>query len=107
MWESFIDTPEAAVIGIVAVGVLTGLLLRSWWSVVYAPGSILILLLIAALMGELLRSNGESENTRPAEVSPWLLWTVLVFLPLGLGAALGTVIGKALDEHEPRSPAPF
>ena len=101
-WDEAFAGPRTAVIGIFGVGVVTGLLLRRWWAIGYAPTAVIVLVVAA----QLATSDADMTSTRPPEVSPWLLLTVLALVPIAFGAALGVRVGTAIARNEPRTSNP-
>ena len=84
-----------ATIGMPFSGLVAGLLMRSWSSVLLAPGAFLAGMQLACYPCPV----GEEETT--ADV---LLGTIFIYALVGLGAVLGTLIAKRLPDLGRRPP---
>ncbi len=89
-----INGPLSAGVGIALIGVVTGLLIRRWWSVLYAP------VVFGVPWVIYLTLTGYS--TEPGDTTPlgsFLLATtflLLMSLPYAIGAFLGTALGRVV-----------
>lgn len=98
-----IDTLQGTVIGIAAIGVVTGVLLRAWWSAVYAPGIVFGIGLIIILGGEVIGPDEPASAERTPLIVSLLLIAIATIPSLAVGAAIGTAIGTLVADRRPRA----
>lgn len=81
--------------GLLLVGLLTGALIRSWWSTAYA-----VALGMVWVIYTIVTYTGTGEITLPVMIFAEIL---VAMLPGTIGAAIGTVLGQWIERRWNRS----
>lgn len=84
---------ETGVIGLVAIGFIGGLVMRSWWGSILAPATGVGTSSIVAAVSCMGGCRFSPDDTPFVQ---FMLSVVYLGMPIALGVALGTPLGKSL-----------
>lgn len=84
-------TVAGLVVGFLLIGLLTGVLIRSWWSMAYIVALGLVWIIYAIMV-----HTGTEEMPLPGTILLQILWGML---PGAIGAAIGTVFGQWIERR--------
>jgi len=82
--------------GLVVIGLVAGLVSRSWWATALAPATIIGL---SSLVGAVICARGCPPTHDDTPLTVFMLQIIYSGIPAALGAALGTLLGKRLPRR--------
>lgn len=91
LYENFIQSPWLAAFGLLITGILSGALLRTWWSIIYAPAITVFLWLVAVFT--LFEGLSDERLTVAFFVA------IVITLPLAAGAAFGRLVIERINQN--------
>ncbi len=98
LWFAWLDRARISdmrpvMAGLAAIGLVAGLVARSWWATALAPVTVIGL---SYLVHAVLCARGCPPTPEDTPLTVFMLQLIYSGMPVALGAALGTLLGKRL-----------
>lgn len=106
LWFAWLDRAQVSdirpvIAGLVAIGLIAGLVARSWWTTALAPA---IIIGLSSLMSAVSCARGCPPTPEDTPFTVFMLQIINSGIPAALGAAGGTLLGKLLARRPLNQP---